>query len=145
MKITRKNLNETMNENSFSYLLRLGFGESWDFFLTKMNGCHTKFLLSSDIYKTYFSRTQMIILCPRYNLLKKLISVFFNFFQKLVLGSSFPYIFVVEASQWKKKNLYHNQFVILKRKNKIQLYYSYYYYLLLLPIIICWRIFAQDC
>ena len=54
MKITRKNLNETMNKNSFSYVLRWGFVESWDFFLAKMNGCHTKFLLSSDIYKTYF-------------------------------------------------------------------------------------------
>ena len=100
MKITRKNLNETMSKNSFSYLLRLGFGESWDFFLTKMNGCHTKFLLSSDIYKTYFSRTQMIILCPRYNLLKKLISLFLISFRSSFLDPHFHIpIFVVEASQ----------------------------------------------
>ena len=135
MKITRKNLNETMNKNSFSYLLRLGFGESWDFFLTKMNGCHTKFLLSSDIYKTYFSRTQMIILCPRYNLLQKLISVILISFRSSFLDPHFHIFLSLRLAN--EKNLYHNQFVILKRKNKIQLYYSYYYYLLLLPIIIC--------
>ena len=101
----------------------------WDFervgtFFTKMNSCHTKFLLSSDMYETYFSRTQMIILCPRHTK----IHYFLISFRSSFLDPHFHIFLSLRLAN--EKNLYHNQFVILKRKNKIQLYYSYYYYLL---------------
>ena len=119
-----------MNKNSFSYLLRLGFGESWDFFLTKMNGCHTKFLLSSDIYKTYFSRTQMIILCPRYNLLKKLISLFLISFRSSFLDPHFHIFLSLRLANEKKTSIIISLWYLKEktRYNSITPTITIYYY-----------------